>query len=122
MFFLGLLIVACGMWAAAHFAGPGFVHHEQVHILEDPATTVDADGTAIAFDGSGRTGVGYTVAGARWKQDGRPWNDSSPTCLAPGSSGQRVTLGVVEVPPVADALGGPAVVWLVCHGAPTSTG
>jgi len=122
MLFLGLLIGACGMWVAAHFAGPGFVRNEQVQILEGKTNGVNVDGTAIGFDGSGRTGEGYIIAGARWRQDDGPWNEGLPTCLAPGSSGQRVTLGVVEVPPVADAPGGSAVVWLVCHGAPTDAG
>lgn len=119
IFLLGLLIGACGMWVGAHFASPGFVLHDQVQILEGRTNGVNHDGTAIGFTGSGRVGEGYSIAGAMWRQDDGPWNESGPTCLVPDSSGQRVTLGVVQVPASADAPGRPVVVWLECHGAPT---
>lgn len=114
----GLLFGAAAMWTVAHFAGPSFVGHDLVEVLDGVANNVNIDSTAIFFVGSGRR-EGFSVSGADWRQDDGPWNVSSdvPTCLEPLSSGQRVTLGVVDVPP--GPPGGPGreeVVWLECHG------
>lgn len=121
-FFVGLLIGACAMWVGAHFAGPGFVLQDQVTILEGTSTGTNSDGSAMGFDGAGHRNEGFSIAGAMWRQDDGPWNDSAPTCLRPLSSGQPVTLGIVEVQPSADVPGGSVVVWLECHGAATSSG
>lgn len=116
MLVLGLLFGAAAMWTVAHFAGPSFVGHDVVEILDGVTTYVNYDSTTIFFVGSGRR-EGFRVAGAIWRQDDGPWNDSDvPTCLEPLSSGQRVTLGVVDVRPPSGGFGRHVVVWLECHG------
>jgi len=117
------LVFALGgiaVWTAAHFAGPSFIAYDPVRVLEGETNGVNVDGSAIGFVGSGQSGEageGYIVAGAEWWQDDGAWNNSVPTCLVPLSSGQRVTLGVMEAPP-GIASGREIVVWLECHGAP----
>lgn len=115
MLVAGLLFGAAAMWTVAHFAGPSFVGHDpvEVEILDGVATHVNIDSTAMFFVGSGRRD-GFDVAGAAWRQDDGTWHVSDPpTCLEPLSSGQRVTLGVVDVP---QPTGRELVVWLECHG------
>ena len=121
-FVAGLLVGAASLWVVAHFIGPSAIASDPVKVLEGRTNGVNVDGTAIGFDGSGKHGEGYVVAGAQWRQDDGPWNDSTLTCLAPLSSDQAVTLGVI---PSASVLGGgsrPVVVWLECHGPPLHRG
>jgi hypothetical protein len=59
---------------------------------------------------------GYEVGGVPWADPDGTWHQgSSPACLAPATSGQRVELGLVRVRPGADSRpGGVVVVWLRC--------
>jgi hypothetical protein len=117
MLVLGLLFGAAAMWTVAHFAGPSFVGHDlvEVEVLDGVANYVNIDSTSIFFVGSGRR-EGFSVAGALWRQDDGNWNVSdAPTCLEPLSSGQRVTLGVVDVPRPPGGFR-EVVVWLECDG------
>lgn len=118
VFALGLVAGALLLGLGSHYFGPAL--SPPVNVLEGRTNGVNYDGSAIGFDGSGLAGEGFVVAGAQWRQDGGPWEATMPTCLQPSSSGQRVTLGVVQVPPVDDAPGRSVVVWLVCHGGPTA--
>ena len=50
-----------------------------------------------------------------WRDAYGIWQDGMrPGCMAPLSSGQRISFGVVNAAPVADAPGTPVVVWIEC--------
>lgn len=102
-------------------------HPSEVTVLRGTATTVNAPGTAIGFEGQrvggpqlriGDVDGSWIVAGATWF-DGRTWHDNdTPTCLSDGGLPQPVDFGVVEAAPHDDAPGRAMVVWLKCFGAP----
>jgi hypothetical protein len=62
------------------------------------------------------TFTGYEVGRAPWADADGAWHHgTTPACLAPAASGQRVELGLVRVRPGPDGRpGGVVVVWLRC--------
>jgi hypothetical protein len=77
-----------------------------VEFVEGYTTNVNQAGTAIGLElGPDEAGKGYNVAGAYWRQAGGSWHTSGPTCLDPGTSGQHIRMGVVEVEPTEEAPG-----------------
>jgi hypothetical protein len=56
----------------------------------------------------------------QWRDRYGVWQEGQrPGCMTPLSHGQRITFGVVSVPPTGDAPGaGSVVVWLECPRAP----
>lgn len=55
----------------------------------------------------------------QWRDAYGNWNEGTrPACMAPGTHGQQVTLGLVNTEPVADAPGGQVIVWLECARKP----
>ncbi|MET7751422.1 hypothetical protein [Micromonospora sp. NPDC005367] len=86
-------------------------------ILQGMVTGVNSDGTAIGFtaDSGTREGEGLAlIADVPWTDAaGEMHGGTDPTCLLPGSSGQRLELGVLDI-------GGTgnwpsrAVVWVHC--------
>jgi len=64
--------------------------------------------------------TGYALpSDVTWRNAYGVWQDGTrPACLAPLSSGQRITLGVISAAPVADAPGGSVVVWIECPSRP----
>ena len=102
-----------------------FDRDDGVRTLEGEITAVNYTGEAIGFDAyDGPAGEGYSVAGAMWKDWRSGWHTGAdpetgnPTCLEPLSSGQRVRLGVMDVPQ-SDGPGRPVVVWIECLTEPT---
>jgi len=89
-----------------------------VDVIEGYVTSVNQNGAFIGLAESPESpeAEGYIVAGADWRDAGGAWHDTFPTCLEPLSSGDRVRLGVVDVPPQGDAPGREHVVWLECLG------
>ncbi|HEX5995273.1 MAG TPA: hypothetical protein VFY84_09055 [Jiangellales bacterium] len=70
------------------------------HVVQGTITGVNSDGTAIGFteDGSDREGEGILVAGDSWTdREGANFGGTPPTCLAPGSYGQRVELAILDL-------------------------
>ncbi|MGC5285560.1 hypothetical protein [Micromonospora sp. DT231] len=86
-------------------------------IVQGTVTAVNSDGTAIGFtaDGGDRDGEGLPlVADIPWTDAaGETYGGTRPTCLAPGSFGQRVELGILTI---RDSGHGPSrvVVWAHC--------
>jgi hypothetical protein len=110
---LALLVgIAVGLgagWTLGAGQGP------EVTTIEGYTTAVSLDGTAIGLAPEpGDIGKGYDITGAHWREGGGPWQTSSPTCLAPLTSGQRVRLGVITVSPAGEAPGREIVVWVTC--------
>lgn len=92
----------------------GTVGKAETEILEGFAW-VNENGTAIGLSPDGETpGPSYVVAGAMWREEGGPWHDAWPTCLAPTMPDQKVRLGLLEVEPQQEAPGRPVVLWLEC--------
>ena len=62
------------------------------------------------------TFTGYEVGGVPWADADGAWHyGSAPACLVPGTTGQRVKLGLVRVRSGANGRpGGVVVVWLRC--------
>jgi hypothetical protein len=107
-FLIGVTLGVAATWAV------GVASSGQAEVLEGFAW-VNQEGTAIGLSPDGETpGPSYVVAGAMWREQGGPWHDSFPTCLAPTTLDQRVRLGLLPVEPQEEAPGRPVVVWLEC--------
>jgi hypothetical protein len=64
--------------------------------------------------------ISYDLPGTlSWRDSYGTWHDSGrPACLIPLSRDQHVTLAVINAAPVANAPGGPVVVWVECPAKP----
>jgi hypothetical protein len=70
---------------------------------------------------SGRKGLTHYAmpATVQWRDGYGTWYEGTrPACMKPWTHGQQVTLGLVTTEPVADAPGGPVIVWLECASKP----
>jgi hypothetical protein len=78
---------------------------------------VGVQGDEFTFRSNGTGPVtGYGLPGpVQWRNSYGVWFDTGrPACMRPLSHGQHIRLGVVSAAPVADAPGGPVIVWLEC--------
>jgi hypothetical protein len=69
-------------------------------VVQGTITAVSSDGTAIGFteDGGHREGESLLVAGDLWTdREGANFGGTPPTCLTPGSYGQRVELAILDL-------------------------
>lgn len=105
---IGLVMGILIGWAIGQAGG------ERIQVVEGDVW-VNEQGTAIGLSADGEApGTGYVVAGALWREQGGPWNDTFPTCLEPLVEGQRARLGVLQTRPQDEAPGRTVVVWLEC--------
>jgi len=106
-FIIGIAVGALAFWAVGHS------RNATVQIIEGYAW-VNQDGTAIALcpTENGEECEGYIIAGAMWRENSGPWNDTFPTCLEPLTSNNKVRMGVVEVAPREYTIGRTVVVWI----------
>src|SRR5665811_1598779 len=76
----------------------------EVDVIEGYVNGVNQGGDAIGLSSGPEVseGEGYIVAGADWRDTSGAWHRGFPTCLEPLSQGQRVRLGVIDVPPEDD--------------------
>ncbi|MBP2327846.1 hypothetical protein JOF56_008231 [Kibdelosporangium banguiense] len=106
--------VAFGIWwfTTRHIAVPDVVEGWAVPNMTGTAISLhDSDDT--------RDGNGYIIAGAWWAGSDNMWHDGAqgPTCVgADTNTKTRVQLGIVDVEPREDVIGGPRVIWLRCLG------
>jgi len=106
---VGLAVGALMIWLLGPFGAV------DPRIVEGQTTAVSADGEGINIAIEGKeTTEAYVIAGAVWQENGLPWQDSLPTCIQPGRTGQAVRLGVVEVAATDEAPGRTVVVWVKC--------
>jgi hypothetical protein len=77
---------------------------------------VSSSGTSLGLRKDGSAGItGYAVGPVGWTDaNGVRHSGDRPACLAPGSHGQRVELGLIDYRPTAAADGGTVVVWVRC--------
>jgi hypothetical protein len=69
-------------------------------VVRGTITAVNSDVTAIGFtqDGTDGQGEGLPLALDYWTdRDGNNVGGRPPTCLRPGTSGQQVELGILDV-------------------------
>lgn len=79
----------------------------------------NATGTAIRLHDSDdtRDGNGYVVTGVLWAGRDDVWHEGTdgPTCVGTDTTAKtRVRLGIVDVAPGDEGIGGSRVVWLRC--------
>ncbi|WP_204071763.1 hypothetical protein [Planotetraspora phitsanulokensis] len=94
------LALALGLMIGAATATFGASDRGVPRVVQGTITAVNSDGTAIGFteDGSDREGEGILVAGDSWTdRKGANFGGTPPTCLAPGSYGQRVELAILDL-------------------------
>ncbi|MCI0440893.1 MAG: hypothetical protein L0177_17440 [Chloroflexi bacterium] len=87
----------------------------EVEVVEGVVTAVNDDASAIGVVvREGEDAVGFDILGAMWRRDALPWNQTFPTCITAGATGQNVRLGVVDVAATDRAPAAQVVVWLEC--------
>jgi len=126
-FALGIVVGVLGLAVYAMVTGGALLEPARVEVHEGVTNGVNMPGTAIGFtaaDGAVED-EGYILSGASWS-DSRDnvWHQpfdsgEEPSCVAPQSSGQRLRLGIVNVPASEDAPVRPHVVWFECLGEPS---
>jgi hypothetical protein len=111
------ILLAGGFWggrALSTSTATPRIAHGTVRLISD-----DGDAVAIRLAGMKRVTSFALPNTLEWRDAYGTWNDGPPpACLRPGSSGQRVTLGIVSAEPVADAPGGDIVAWVECARRP----
>jgi len=113
------VLVAAALLAAGFWAGSSVPTHSATpRILSGRVAMVGSSGDefAVVFGGNVSEPASYGLSDSvPWRDGAGVWNEGSPVaCMKPLSHGQLITFGVVNVNPVADALGGPTVVWVEC--------
>jgi len=128
-FALGVVVGVLGLAIYASATGGALTEPSRVEVLEGFTNGVNAKGSAIGFAPSvdAKEGEGYILSGARWSfSDENTWHEAlnangEESCVPPNSSGQKLQLGIVDVPSGENAPGGPRVVWFRCLGEPSET-
>ena len=105
---------AVGLWWSASR------HHATPDVVEGWAAPDPAGKAIRLFDSDDhRAGNGYIIAGASWAGPDNAWHDGAdgPTCVGTDTATRiHVRLGIVDVEPDREGVGGPRVVWLRCLG------
>jgi hypothetical protein len=112
-----VVLVAAGFWAGKSLTTATLTPVVQAGTVE----FVGSNGDEFAVQLSGqRQPTSYGLpAGIAWRDAYGVWRSGTrPGCMAPLSRGQRIRFGVVDAAPVADAPGGPVLVWIECPSQP----
>lgn len=112
-----IALAAAGFWAGKSLTTATVTPTVQTGTVG--SVGMDGDEFAVRLSGQSQLtsyGLPSTIS---WRDAYGNWQDGTrPSCMAPLSRGQRITFGVVNVAPVADASGGPMVVWIECPSKP----
>ncbi len=120
-FVIGVLAGVLALAVYALSIGGALTQSARVKVVDGVTTGVNASGTAIGFrELDGGSVAGYAMSGATWSTRGGSWHEAlgdntDGSCLKPLSSGQKLRLGIVNVP-AGDAPGGSRVMWFQCLG------
>jgi hypothetical protein len=108
-----ILLAAAGFWAGKSLTTATVAPTVQSGTVA--LVGINGDEFAIRLDGQ-RQPTSYGLpSSTTWRDPYGIWQDGTrPDCMAPLSRGQRITFGVVNAAPVADAPGTPVVVWIEC--------
>jgi hypothetical protein len=112
-----ILLAAAGFWAGKSLTTATLTPTVQTGTVA--LVGINGDEFAIRLDGQ-RQPTSYGLpSNATWRDANGIWQDGTrPDCMAPLSRGQRISFGVVNAAPVADAPGTPVVVWIECPSRP----
>jgi len=112
-----ILLAAAGFWAGKSLTNATLTPAVQTGTVA--LVGINGDEFAIRLDGQ-RQLTSYGLPGnTTWRDAYGIWQDGTrPGCMAPLSRGQRISFGVVNAAPVADAPGTPVVVWIECPSLP----
>lgn len=113
----GAVLLAAGFWVGVSLT----TSTATPQVMTGTVVQVGANADEFVFR-QGKTGqpTGYGLpVSVQWRNAYGVWQDGSqPACMRPLTRGQRITIGVVNTAPVADAPGGPVIVWLECPSKP----
>jgi hypothetical protein len=114
----GAVLLSAGFWAGKSL--PATTVTPQV--MAGTVVQVRANDAFVFRQGGDGQPTGYGLSESmQWRNAYGVWQDGSrPACMRPLTRGQRITIGVINAAPVADAPGGSVVVWLECPGKPIS--
>jgi hypothetical protein len=124
-FAVGVLVGVIGLSAYAASTGGALTQSARIKVVNGYTTGVDATGSAIGVrDSQGRWIGGYWLSGARWSPATENWHEGfdasqDKSCVPPLSSGQKLRLGIVDVPATDTVPGGPMIVWFQCLSGPS---
>ena len=114
---VAILLAAAGFWAGKSLTTSTLTPTVQTGTVA--LVGINGDEFAIRLDGQ-RQPTSYGLASdTTWRDAYGIWQDGTrPGCMAPLSRGQRISFGVVNTAPVADAPGSPVIVWIECPSLP----
>ena len=108
-----ILLAAAGFWAGKSLTTATLTPTVQTGTVT--LVGINGDEFAIRLDGQRQLTSYGLPSDITWRNAYGIWQDGTrPGCMAPLSRGQRISLGVVNAAPVADAPGTPVVVWIEC--------
>ena len=112
-----ILLAAAGFWAGKSLTTATLTPTVQAGTVA--LVGINGDEFAIRLDGQHQL-TSYGLPGSTaWRDAHGTWQDGTrPDCMAPLSHGQRISFGVVNAAPVADAPGTPVLVWIECPSQP----
>jgi hypothetical protein len=112
-----ILLVAAGFWAGKSLTTATLTPTVQTGTVD--LVGINGDEFTIRLSGE-RQLTSYGLPGnITWRNAYGVWQlGTRPGCMAPLSRGQHISLGLVNAAPVADAPGGPVIVWIECPSLP----
>ncbi len=112
-----IVLAAAGFWAGKSLTTATLAPTVQAGTVG--LVGINGDEFTIRLSGQ-RQLASYGLPGyITWRDAYGVWQlGTRPGCMAPLSRGQRITFGVVNVAPAADAPGSPVVVWIECPSRP----
>jgi hypothetical protein len=113
----GVVLMSAGFWAGKSLTTQTVTPQVQTGTVAQ--VTFDGDAFVLRPDSGGQL-TGYALPGPMpWRNAYGVWQDNGrPACMGPLTHGQRITIGVINAAPVADAPGAPVIVWLECPAKP----
>jgi hypothetical protein len=112
-----ILLAAAGFWAGKSLTTATLTPTVQTGTVA--LVGINGDEFAIRLDGQRQLTTYGLPTDIIWRNAYGIWQDGTrPGCMPPLSRGQRISFGVVNAAPVADAPGTPVVVWIECPSQP----
>jgi hypothetical protein len=112
-----IILVAAGFWAGKSLTTATLTPAVQTGTVG--LVGINGDEFTIRLSGQ-RHLTGYGLpSDVTWRNAYGIWQDGTrPGCMVPLSRGQRITFGVINAAPIADAPGRPVIVWIECPSRP----
>ena len=112
-----IFLAAAGFWAGKSLSTATLTPTVQTGTVA--LVGINGDEFAIRLDGQRQPASYGLPSNTTWRDAYGIWQEGTrPGCMAPLSRGQRISFGVVNAAPVADAPGTPVVVWIECPSRP----